>query len=118
MDSIEMSTRTKRFGLRIIKLVDALPDTITGRAIGSQIVRSGTGVGANYRSAIRGRSKKEFSAKVGVSLEECDETAYWLEMIVEGELLPENRISELLEEADELCKILYTTQRSSRKNDQ
>ena len=104
-----MKSSTKQFGLRVIHVVDSLPNTITGRKIGDQLIRSGTSVGANYRSATRGRSKKEFAAKLGVSLEECDETAYWLELIIEADLLQKNHLEELLLEADQLCRLLYTT---------
>ncbi len=73
MNSNELKERTKQFALRIIRLVDALPKTTAGRVIGNQIVRSGTSVGANYRSACRGRSKAEFAAKLGTVAEEADE---------------------------------------------
>jgi four helix bundle protein len=90
MDEDELKKRTKRFGLRIIKLVNALPKTITGRAIGGQLVRAGTSVGANYRAACRSRSKAEFIARLGVVEEEADESGYWLEMITEGGLMKLN----------------------------
>ena len=117
MNTEEMKWRTKRFGLRVMKLTDALPDTHGGKTIARQILRSGTSVGANYRSAVRARSKKEFISKLGVSLEECDESAYWLELIVEGELLPANKVSDLQKESDELCRILYTTIQSTKDNE-
>lgn len=81
MDQHELKERTKQFALRIMKLVGALPDGIVRRAIGNQLVRSGTGVGANYRAACRGRSKTEFIAKLGTVEEEADETAFWLELV-------------------------------------
>lgn len=84
MDSNELKDRTKRFALRILKLVAALPDTVQGRSVGGQLVRSGTSVGANYRSACRGRSKAEFIAKIGIVEEEADESGFWLELIMEG----------------------------------
>lgn len=90
MDEKELKERTKQFALRVMKLVDALPNTISGRAIANQLVRSGTSVGANYRAACRGRSKAEFVAKLGVVIEEADECEYWLELIIDGELLPKN----------------------------
>lgn len=113
MTKDEMKLRTKQFGLRIIKVVDRLPNTIAGRKIGDQLIRSGTSVGANYRSATRGRSKREFTAKIGIALEECDEALYWLEMIIEAELIPAKLLKDLTQEADELCRILYTTKSSS-----
>jgi four helix bundle protein len=86
----ELRTRTKQFALRIIKLVGALPKNIEGRAIASQLVRCGTSVAANYRAACRARSRPEFVAKMGVVLEEADETQFWLELIIEASLLSAN----------------------------
>jgi len=106
MDADDLKKRTKQFGLRILKLVGALPNTIQGRAIGSQLVRSGTSVGANYRAACRGRSKAEFVAKLGTVEEEADESAYWMEMIIEGSLLKQSQVEPLLNEANELVKIM------------
>ncbi len=87
MNAEELKKRTKQFALRILKLAAALPNTIEGRAIRGQLVRAGTSVGANYRAACRGRSKAEFIAKIGVVEEEADESAFWLELIIEGGLL-------------------------------
>jgi len=85
MNADELKKRTKRFALRVLKLVAALPNTAVGRAISAQLARAGTSVGANYRAACRGRSKAEFVAKMGTCEEEADESAYWLEVIIEGE---------------------------------
>src|SRR5690349_58884 len=82
-----LRTRTKQFALRIIKLVDALPHTRAADVIGRQLLRSATSVGANYRSAQRGRSRAEFCAKLGIVEEECDESAYWLELLGESEIV-------------------------------
>ena len=87
MSKAELLTRTKAFALRILKLVDHLPRTTSGRAIGNQLVRSGTSVGANYRAACRSRSRAEFAAKLGLVAEEADETVYWLKVIRDGNLL-------------------------------
>ena len=76
MDESELKHRTKQFGLRVMKLVGALPNDFVARAIGRQLVRSGTSVGANYRAACRGRSKAEFVAKLGIVIEEADESGY------------------------------------------
>ena len=105
MSKAELLTRTKAFALRILKLVDHLPRTTSGRAIGNQLVRSGTSVGANYRAACRSRSRAEFAAKLGLVAEEADETVYWLKVIRDGNLLPSNKLSGLLKEADELTAI-------------
>ena len=105
MDEKELKDRTKQFALRIINLVEALPKTTVGRAIGNQLVRSGTSVGANYRAACRGRSKAEFLSKLGIVLEESDECEFWLELIIESKLMSENIIASLLKEAGELSAI-------------
>jgi len=110
----ELKDRTKQFGLRIMKLVDALPNTTSGRAIGNQLIRSGTSVGANYRSACRGRSKAEFISKLGIVIEEADECGFWLELIMEGSLLSEKQVEPLHKEADELTAIFIASVRTSK----
>ena len=102
MDEAELKRRTKLFGLRVFKLVDALPKNLQGRALGNQLVRSGTSVGANYRAACRARSKAEFISRLGVVEEEADESAYWMEMIIEAELIKESLVRPLLNEANEI----------------
>jgi len=114
MDSDELKARTKQFALRVMKLVGALPRTTVGRAIGGQLVRCGTSVGANYRAACRSRSKAEFTAKLGTVEEEADETCFWLEVIVEGALLPAKRVAALLEEADALTAIFTSAVKTSK----
>ena len=86
MTKEELKARTKTFALRVMKLVDALPNSKSGRAIGNQLVRSGTSVGSNYRAACRARSRAEFIAKIGVVEEEADESAFWLELVTDGSL--------------------------------
>lgn len=106
MNADDLKKRTKRFALRVLKLVAALPNTVAGRAIGGQLVRSGTSVGSNYRAACRGRSRAEFVAKLGVVEEEADESAFWIELRIEGELLKRNQVVSLLDEANGLAKIM------------
>ncbi|MEP7149276.1 MAG: four helix bundle protein [Acidobacteriota bacterium] len=118
MTEKEMLQRTKKFALRIMKLVDALPKTAAGRAIGSQIVRSGTSVSANYRAACRGRSKAEFIAKLGIVQEEADESALWLELIIEGGLLGEQLVRELHKEAGEITAIISASKKTARARSQ
>jgi four helix bundle protein len=115
MDSDELKARTKQFALRIMKLVGALPRTTIGKAIGDQLIRCGTSVGANYRAACRGRSRAEFAAKLGTVAEEADETCFWLELITEGELLPTRRVAAILQEADALTAIFTSAVRTTRK---
>lgn len=112
MNQEELKTRTKKFGLRIIKLVDFLPNKKIGDVIGRQILRSATSVGANYRSACRSRSKAEFISKINIVLEEADETLYWLELIEESELIKEEKLTELKPEAKELVAIFVSTLKS------
>jgi four helix bundle protein len=116
MDERQLKDRTLQFGLRIMRLVDALPQTSAGRAIGNQLVRSGTSVGANYRAACRGRSKAEFIAKLGIVVEEADECGYWLELIMKGELLTAEKVQPLYQEAEELTAIFVSSVRSAQAN--
>ena len=106
MDPDDLKKRTKLFALRVLKLAAALPKTIEGRAIRGQLVRAGTSVGANYRSTCRARSRAEFVAKIGVVIEEADESGYWLELIIDGGFMSESRVQPLLTEALELTKIM------------
>lgn len=110
----ELKDRTKRFGLQVMKLVDALPKTTSGWAIGKQLIRAGTAVGANYRAACRGRSKAEFTAKLGIVVEEADECGYWLELIMDGELLPRLLVEPLHQEANELAAIFVASIRIAK----
>ncbi|MBN1894281.1 four helix bundle protein [bacterium] len=116
MDENELKTRTKQFGLRIIRLVNALPNSSSGRIIGKQLMRSGTAVGANYRAACRARSKSEFISKIGTVVEESDESAYWLELIQDGGLLKADLVSPLLCEAEELTAIFVASGRTAKRN--
>lgn len=111
----DLRDRTKRFALRVMRLVDAMPKTITGRAIASQIVRSGTSVAANYRAAQRARSRKEFVAKLGIVEEEADETALWLELIMDDTMLPRDRVEPLHDEAGQIVAMIVTAIRSARE---
>src|SRR6266516_5490045 len=116
VDKQELQGRTTQFALPVFKLVDALPRTPAGRAVASQLVRSATSVGANYRAAFRARSRAEFAAKLGTVLEEADESLYWLELIRDGELMLDSKISLLLKEANELTAILAAGRKSAASN--
>ena len=113
MDKRELQGRTKQFALRVLKLVDTLPRTAGGRAISLQLVRAATSVGANYRSPCCARSRAEFAAKLGIAVEEADGTLYWLELVGDGKLLPEHKLSNLLNEADELMAIRASGRKSA-----
>lgn len=112
----DLNARTKAFALRVFKLVDALPQTLQGRTVAKQIVRSATSVAANYRAACRARSRAEFIAKIGLLEEEADESLFWLELIVDAGLLSRERIAPLLREADELVAIMASSRKSAIAN--
>ena len=111
MTTEELKQRTKSFAVRVTRLVDALPNTVKGRAIANQIMRSATSIGANYRAACRARSRAEFIAKIGVVEEEADETAFWLELIVDTDLCGQSQIEPLLREAGELVAIMAASRK-------
>jgi four helix bundle protein len=113
MATDELKARTKEFALRVIRLVDALPNSVKGRAIANQIMRSSTSVATNYRAACRARSRAEFIAKIGVLEEEADETTFWLELIVEMGIHSNEQIDLLLEEAGELVAIMAASRKSA-----
>ena len=115
MDAIELKKRLQIFALRIIKLTESLPNNITGRTLGSQIIRSGTSPGANYRSACLGKSDKDFLNKLKMVEEELDETLYWMELIVQSDLIKENLLSDLIVENNELLKIIVSSITTMKK---
>jgi four helix bundle protein len=110
----ELRNRTKRFALRIIRLFRYLPRTTEAQALGKQLLRSGTSVGANYRAAGRGRSKAEFVAKMGIVVEEADETVFWIECLIESGIVKSDLLNDLLAEANELLAIFAASQRTAR----
>lgn len=112
----ELQQRTKQFGLRVMKLCDALSRSRSANVIANQLLRSATAVGANYRSACRARSSADWINKLGVVIEEADESAYWLELIIDGELLPVAKVAALLKEADELTAIFTASHMTSKRN--
>ena len=114
----DLRQRTKEFALRIIKLVEALPNTRSGRTIGNQLVRSGTSVGANYRAACRARSLAEFIAKIGLVIEEADESAFWIEVIIESGLMKKYLVEQLLQETNEIVAIMVTSSNSAHRRKQ
>ena len=116
MTERELLERTKQFALRIFKLVGVLPQTIQGRAVAAQLIRSGTSVAANYRAACRARSKPEFIAKLGVVEEEADESAFWLELIIETGLLSAAKVTSLLTEAGEIVAMMASSKKTAAKS--
>src|SRR5690242_555308 len=106
--AVDLKTRTRDFALRIIRLYGALPQRMEAWVIGKQLLRSGTSVGAHYREGMRSRSDPEFISKLEGALQELEETAYWLELLGEADLVPSARLTDLRQEADELTAILTT----------
>jgi four helix bundle protein len=115
MDAEELKSRTKAFALPVIRLSEALPKERTDDVIGRQLLRSAMSVGAKYRAACRARTQVEFAAKIGIVEEDADESAYWLELIVESGLLPAARVEDLLAEANELVAIFVASARTAKR---
>jgi len=115
MKNADLKRRTQEFALRIIRLYSSLPKHTTAQVIGKQILRSGTSIGANYREGCRARSSQEFTAKLGVCLQELEETAYWLELLIEANILAKEMIKPVLSENDELMAIFVSSINTLKK---
>jgi four helix bundle protein len=111
----DLRNRTKRFALRIIRLVEALPRSPAARTIGGQLIRSGTSVASNYRAACRGRSKAEFISKLGIVLEEADESLLWLELLVDARVVKAAKLQSLIQEANELVAIMAASVNTAKR---
>jgi four helix bundle protein len=111
----ELRDRTKKFELRTIRMFSSLPKRTEAQVLGTQTLRSGTSVAANYREASRARSNAEFISKLGIVEQELDETMLWLELLVEAEIMPEKKLSALHQEADELLKITVASVRTAKR---
>jgi len=109
----ELKKRTKQFALRVIRLSRSIPTCPEGRVIQYQLLRSATAVGANYRAACRARSDPDFASKIGLVLEEADESVFWLELLVESALLRRERISDLMNEANQLVAIFAASRKTA-----
>ena len=110
-----LKQRTKEFALRIIKLVEALPRGRTADVIGNQLLRSGTSVGANYRAACRAKSTADFISKMGTVEEETDESLYWMELLIEAEIVESVKLESLMNEADEILAITVASINTARR---
>jgi four helix bundle protein len=115
MTQQEMKARTKRFALRVIKLVDSLPDARSSGVIGKQLLRSGTSVGANYRSACRAKSTADFVFKLSIVEEEADESVYWMELLVESSLVKAASLAALIDEANQLVAIVVSSSKTLKR---
>jgi four helix bundle protein len=105
----DLRTRTKQFALRIIKVYSSLPQSNVAQVIGKQFLRSGTSIGAHYREAFRSRSDAEIISKFETALQELDETLYWLELLIESEIIPSSKLNSLIAETNELIAIFVTS---------
>jgi four helix bundle protein len=114
----DLKDRTKKFALRILHVVRALPGGAEGRMIGNQLLRSGTSVAANYRAVCRARSRPEFLAKLAIVIEEADETAFWLEFLIDAGLISERKLKDLSSEADQLVAIFNASRTTAKKGSQ
>jgi len=115
MTEDDLKKRTKEFALRVIKLVQSLPNTPLARHIGGQLMRCGTSVPANYRASCRSRSTADFVAKMGIVEEEADESVFWIELLVDTELVRLKRVADLLDEANQLVAIFVSSINTARK---
>ena len=114
MNPGELKQRTKDFGKRVIKLIESLPKNMTTSVIGRQLLRSATSVGANYRAVCRAKSRADFIAKLGIVEEECDESLYWLEMLVETNQIKSTLVSNLMKEGEEILAIVVASAKTAR----
>jgi four helix bundle protein len=107
--------RTFQFGIRCVRLAESLLKTMPAQTIGRQLLRAGTSVGANYRAAVRGRSRADFISRTGIVEEECDEALYWIDVLVQPGVIPSGRVEELRREADEIIAITLSSIKTARK---
>lgn len=110
----DLRNRTKTFAVRIVRLYRSLPYRSDAQVLGKQLLRCGTAVAANYRAACRSRSKAEWIAKIGIVVEEADETVFWLEMLADCEIEPMQKLEVLLAEAHELTALFTASQKTAR----
>ena len=112
MTEQELKDRTKRFAHRCVKLALSLPDNPLGKHIRGQLVRCSTSVAANYRATCVAQSEASFISKISIVIEECDESEFWLEFIIDAELMPKERVSDLMNEANELSRIFISSRKT------
>jgi four helix bundle protein len=114
MTRAEMQQRTKTFANRVVRLCSALPDDWISRTLGKQLLRSGTSVGANYRAVCRAKSNSDFINKLRIVEEECDESLFWMELLVENNLIKPARLTDLMKEANEILAIVIASAKTAR----
>ena len=116
MNEEDLKKRTKKFAHRCVKLCMSLPSSVLGRHIQGQLIRSSTSAAANYRAACIAHSKAGFISKLSIVIEESDESSFWLEFIIDEELLPKDKAGPLFAESEELTAIFYSSRKTARKN--
>jgi four helix bundle protein len=116
MQKEEFLKRTMAFGLRVIRLVESLPKRQVATVLGNQLLRAGTSVGANYRAAVRGKSRADFIAKMGIVEEECDEALYWMEMLIESGSIKPDLLKSLMDEGNQILAIVVASIKTARRN--
>lgn len=109
-----MKARTKKYALRVIKTVQSLPEDRVANVLGSQLLRSGTSVGANYRAACRAKSTADFVNKLKIVEEEGDESLFWMELLIESGIAPQQRLGDLMQEGDEIVAIVVAALKTTR----
>lgn len=114
MNPGEMKKRTKAYALAIIRLVQSLPNTPTARLVGSQLLKCGTSVGANYRAPCRAKSQADFIAKMGIVEEEADESLYWMEILVDSNVVQPSAVAELSDEGNQIVAIVVASINTAR----
>ncbi|OHB71160.1 MAG: four helix bundle protein [Planctomycetes bacterium RBG_16_43_13] len=116
MERVDLKEKTKKFAIEVIRAINMLPKGQTTAILGKQLLRAGTSVGANYRSACRARSKADFISKMGIVEEEADETLYWLDLLLEAGIVNRNQVKYLIDEANEIVAIAVTSIKTARNN--
>jgi four helix bundle protein len=114
MNREDFKKRTQQYALRVIRLVESLPEDRTSRILGDQLLRAGTSVGANYRASIRAKSRADFISKMGTVEEECDESLYWMEILIEAGKIPVRRLAGLMQEGGEIIAIVVASIKTAR----
>ncbi len=115
MNDNNLKSRTQQFALRIIRVCESLPRSRVAETIARQLIRCGTSVGANYRSACRAKSKADFIAKMGIVEEECDECLYWMELLIASGILEKSLLDDLMDEAYQITATVVASIRTARK---
>jgi four helix bundle protein len=116
MTKEEMKARTKKYALRVIKVVQALPNDRVANVLGSQLLRAGTSVGANYRAVCRAKSTADFMHKLKIVEEECDESLFWMELLIESGILSQKKLGELMKEGGEILAITVAALKTTRQS--